>query len=81
MSCNVDSHETVMSPALCAALYNLFSQNNALSRCMDVCIRRLLFNDAKIKHDVDGNVDKCYVDQLYLCVPRMHMATASPNLY
>lgn len=68
MSCNVDSHETVMSPALCAALYNLFLQNNVLSSCTDVCIKGLLSNDAEIKHDGDGNVDKCYVDQLYLCV-------------
>lgn len=36
VSCNVDSHETVMSPASCAALYNY----NVLSSCADVCMKR-----------------------------------------
>lgn len=69
MSCNVGSHETYMSPASCAALYNKFLRDNVLSSCSYVCTKGLLANDAEIKHDEDGNVDKCSVDQKYLCVP------------
>lgn len=61
MSCNVDSHETVMSPASCAALYNY----NVLSSCADVCMKKggCSLNDGEIKHEGDGNVDICYVHQ------------------
>lgn len=63
VSCNVDSHETAMSPALCGALYNLFPQNNVLSSCVDVCTNGLHSIDTEIKSDWDGHVDKCFIDQ------------------
>ncbi len=68
MPYNVGSHETYTSPALCAALYCVILHNNGLSSCADVCTKGQGSNEAEIKHDGDGNVDKCYVDQEYLCV-------------
>lgn len=80
-SCNVGSHETYISPASCAALYSIFFRNNVLPSCADVCTNGQRSKDAEIKHDGEGHVDKCYVYQLYLYLPLMHMATVSTGLH
>lgn len=56
-----------MSPALCAALYNLFPQNNVLSSCTDVCVKELLSYDAQIKHDgMEMCTNAIYISYIYV---------------
>lgn len=59
--CNVDSHETVMSSALCAVHHNLFLENNILSSCTELHIEWVMH--------------KCYTEQTQFCVPWIEMAT------